>query len=107
MLTRNAWACRRYRTARVDGENATTSWQVGYVYLLEVDLSIEQSQFDVLEISPRDENSVVVATEAYDPSVPDGGQFRAAIARSIGHGPAFSDGGCICSGHVAINADAP
>jgi hypothetical protein len=105
--TRKAWACRRYRTARVDGENATTSWQVGYVDLFEVDLSIERSRFGVIEISPRGENPVAVATETYDPSVPDGRQFRPAIAPSTRHGPAIPDGGCICTGHVAVDADTP
>ena len=84
-----------------------TSWQVGHVELLEVDLSIERGRFGILQLFRRDENPVVIATEPYDPSALGGSKFRPAIAPSAGHGPAFSDGGCICTGDVAVNANAP
>ena len=83
------------------------SWQIGYVELFEIDFSIEHSDFGVLEIFPSGENFVIVATDAYDPSVPAGSKFRPAIAPSTGHGPAFPDGGRNCTGNMAVDADAP
>jgi hypothetical protein len=84
-----------------------TSWQIGHVELFEVDLSIERGYFGILQLFRRDENPVVIATEPYDPSTPGGSKFHPAIAPSAGHGPAFSDGGCICMGYVGANADTP
>jgi hypothetical protein len=92
---------------RVDRENATTNWQVGHVELFEVDLAMERGCFGILQLFRRDENPVVIATQPYDPSAPGGSKFRPAIASSAGHGPAFPDGGCICIGYVAVNADTP
>jgi len=83
------------------------SRQVGYVELFEIDFSIERSHFGVLEIFPSAENFAIVATDAYDPSAPAGSQFRPAIAASTGHGPVFPDGGRLCIGYVAVDADAP
>jgi hypothetical protein len=84
-----------------------TSWQVGHVELLEVDLSINRGRFGVLQFFLGNENPVVVATQPYDPSASGGGKFRPAITASAGHGLAFPDGGCIRTGYVAVDANTP
>lgn len=84
-----------------------TSWQVGYVEPLEVELSVERSRFGVLEVFPRRENPVVATKEPYDPSAPTGSKCGSTIVSSTGHGPAFPDGGGNCTSNGVVNTDAP
>src|SRR5262249_4111590 len=85
--TRKTWTCRRYYTTWVDSENALTSWQVGYVELLEVDFSVERSRFSVLEVFPRRKNPVVATAEPYDPSAPTGSKCGPTMFPSTGFWP--------------------